>query len=142
MSKNKLGRRTSAEDDAAYVPDVQPSRRFQHNSFQVQPHPLKDSHPARLSAPQLGQNNLLDAHPLEQLQSTWGKQQQEQLDIARTTVMSLQNQAGRKRKHIQDLRSEVLRKQQRILSLEQCLQKYQNICSYMVSQAQVMTEHF
>ena len=143
MSQNKKPRKNSREDDEPYVPAVQQSRRLAHTSSQLQQQHLQGSQaPPRPSVPQLTQYKLLDTHQLEQAQSKWDKEQQQQLDEAQTAVAYLENDAGRKRKQIQDLRSEVSRKQQRILSLEQCLQKYQKICSYMVSQAQVMNVHF
>ena len=130
----RKARRTSSDHDEAYLPENERPRRSMHSLIPFQQQRVQNSNAvARSSTPQLMQTNT---HALEQLQSTCSRQQQ-QLDSVQAAVASLQKDAGRKRKHIQDLRGEVSRKQQRIMSLEQCLQKYQNICSYMVSQSQV-----
>lgn len=142
MLESRKVRRTFAEDDEAYVPDFQQSRRLPYKSTHVQQQSLEASRAlARPSASQDAHDSLLDAHQLEQRQFMWDRQQQQQLDIVHAAVASLQQDAGRKRKQILELKSEVLHKQQRILSLEQCLQKYQDICACLVSQAQVMSEH-
>ena len=85
---------------------------------------------------QLTRRLAAQSQALEQLETS-NERREKQYDTVQTQAAALQQEVGQKRKRIQDLESDGTCKVQKIEHLEQRLEEYRSICSYVTAHTQV-----
>lgn len=87
---------------------------------------------------QLTQQMAIQSQALEQLQKTC-RQQNQQLSAVKSEALTYQQEVGQKRKRIEGLESHKACQEQSIGKLEQKIQEYKRICSFVARESQVQT---